>query len=64
MITDYVLLSAYNVWSSVLQAEKLGALSRTCQAGLFGDLVSWTDIVSHDSIATKQIESPSLCDCK
>ncbi|XP_011663142.2 sushi, von Willebrand factor type A, EGF and pentraxin domain-containing protein 1 [Strongylocentrotus purpuratus] len=59
---DYVIMSGINVWASRLEEETLEEISSTCQPALFGDIVSWTDMVSSENITSTQIESPSMCD--
>ncbi|XP_071497251.1 uncharacterized protein [Diadema antillarum] len=60
--TDYVAISAYNVWSSELSDAVQQSLASSCQPALFGDIVSWTDMPSHVNVSSNQLESPSQCD--
>ncbi|XP_041478166.1 sushi, von Willebrand factor type A, EGF and pentraxin domain-containing protein 1-like [Lytechinus variegatus] len=59
---DYVVMSGVNVWASHLNEQALDEISSTCQPALFGDVVSWTDVLSSKNITSSQIESPSMCD--
>nr|XP_054766911.1 neurogenic locus notch homolog protein 1-like [Lytechinus pictus] len=59
---DYVVMSGVNVWASHLNEQTLDEISLTCQPALFGDVVSWTDVLSSKNITSSQIESPSMCD--
>ncbi|XP_072179392.1 LOW QUALITY PROTEIN: uncharacterized protein [Diadema setosum] len=60
--TDYIAISNYNVWSSVLSIAEQESLASSCQPAIFGDIVSWTDMPSHVNVSSNQLESPSHCD--
>ncbi|XP_041479272.1 sushi, von Willebrand factor type A, EGF and pentraxin domain-containing protein 1-like [Lytechinus variegatus] len=58
-----VFLSSYNLWSLELNEESRSELSSSCLSGLFGNLISWTELVVEVTESNQLLTtSPSLCD--